>query len=150
MAKGSKRGRPRLRDAEGRPNPIDVHVGSRVRLRRTLLGMSQEKLGNALGLTFQQIQKYERGGNKIGASRLYELAQALDIPVSFFFDDYQPPAADALAERPETDRATPSPEPDPLLRRETLDLVRAYYEIKDPVVRRRLFDMAKALAKASE
>jgi len=69
------------------PNPIDVHVGSRVRLRRTLLGMSQEKLGEALGLTFQQVQKYERGVNRIGASRLYHLSQILDVPVSFFFDD---------------------------------------------------------------
>ncbi|MCR9257890.1 MAG: helix-turn-helix transcriptional regulator [Alphaproteobacteria bacterium] len=148
MAKGSKRGRPRLRDEEGRPNPIDVHVGSRVRLRRTLLGMSQEKLGNALGLTFQQIQKYERGGNKIGASRLYELAQALDIPVSFFFDDYQAPdhAAKPIGPVDEVVQA----EPDPMMKRETLDLVRAYYDIKDPVVRRRLFDMAKALAKISE
>lgn len=110
--------------------------------------MSQEKLGNALGLTFQQIQKYERGGNKIGASRLYELAQALDIPVSFFFDDYQAPdhAAKPIGPVDEVVQA----EPDPMMKRETLDLVRAYYDIKDPVVRRRLFDMAKALAKISE
>ncbi|HJP20850.1 MAG TPA: helix-turn-helix transcriptional regulator, partial [Alphaproteobacteria bacterium] len=69
------------------PNPIDVHVGGRVRLRRTLLGMSQEKLGQAVSLTFQQIQKYERGANRIGSSRLYQFAQVLDVPVSFFFDD---------------------------------------------------------------
>jgi transcriptional regulator with XRE-family HTH domain len=71
----------------GSPNPIDVHVGSRVRLRRTLLGMSQEKLGEAIGLTFQQVQKYERGSNRIGASRLFDLARVLDVPVGFFFDD---------------------------------------------------------------
>lgn len=71
----------------GRPNPIDVHVGSRVRLRRTLLGMSQEKLGDAIGLTFQQVQKYERGANRIGSSRLLNLSKILDIPVSFFFND---------------------------------------------------------------
>ena len=70
-----------------KPNPIDVHVGKRLRLRRTLLGMSQERLGDLLGLTFQQIQKYERGVNRIGSSRLYELGQILDVPVSFFFDD---------------------------------------------------------------
>src|SRR5690606_26271151 len=71
----------------GRPRPVDVHVGSRVRLRRTMLGMSQEKLGAAIGLTFQQVQKYERGANRIGASRLFELSKVLDVPVSFFFDD---------------------------------------------------------------
>ena len=69
------------------PNPIDVHVGKRLRLRRTLLGMSQERLGELLGLTFQQVQKYERGVNRIGSSRLFELGQILDVPVSFFFDD---------------------------------------------------------------
>jgi transcriptional regulator with XRE-family HTH domain len=69
------------------PNPIDVHVGKRLRLRRTLLGMSQERLGESLGLTFQQVQKYERGANRIGSSRLFELGQILDVPVSFFFDD---------------------------------------------------------------
>ena len=71
---------------EHRPSPIDVHVGSRVRLRRTLLGMSQERLGEALGLTFQQVQKYERGVNRIGASRLFDLARVLDVPIGFFFD----------------------------------------------------------------
>src|SRR4028119_625057 len=77
----------RVEKAEHRPSPIDVHVGSRVRLRRTLLGMSQEKLGEALGLTFQQVQKYERGVNRIGASRLFDLSRVLDVPISFFFDD---------------------------------------------------------------
>lgn len=78
--RGSNRGRA----ADGSPNPVDIHVGSRVRLRRTLLGMSQEMLGDAIGLTFQQIQKYERGTNRISASRLYDLSRALDVPVSFF------------------------------------------------------------------
>ena len=71
----------------GIPNPIDVHVGGRVRLRRTLLGLSQEKLGEAIGLTFQQVQKYERGANRIGASRLFDLSRVLDVPVGYFFDD---------------------------------------------------------------
>ena len=74
-------------EREHRPSPIDVHVGGRVRLRRTLLGMSQEKLGEALGLTFQQVQKYERGVNRIGASRLFDIARVLDVPIGFFFDD---------------------------------------------------------------
>src|SRR6266699_1101097 len=74
-------------ERESRPSPIDVHVGSRVRLRRTLLGMSQERLGDALGLTFQQVQKYERGANRVSASRLFDLSRVLDVPISFFFDD---------------------------------------------------------------
>src|SRR5476649_2712366 len=74
-------------EKEGRPSPIDVHVGSRIRLRRTLLGMSQERLGEALGLTFQQVQKYERGTNRVGASRLFDLSRVLDVPISFFYDD---------------------------------------------------------------
>src|SRR5512147_2967524 len=86
-------------EKEGRPSPIDVHVGSRIRLRRTLLGMSQEKLGEALGLTFQQIQKYERGVNRIGASRLFDLARVLDVPIGFFFDDMSPELGGNAANR---------------------------------------------------
>lgn len=141
-------GRRRRRKSEG-PNPVDVHVGSRVRLRRTLLGMSQEKLGEAIGLTFQQVQKYERGANRIGASRLFDLSQVLDVPVSFFFDDLKPdalPAADGADRVPE--HGPTQGEPDPLMRRETLELVRAYYRIPDPQVRRRLFDLTKAIANA--
>src|SRR5579883_1633291 len=80
-------------ERESRPSPIDVHVGSRIRLRRTLMGMSQERLGEALGLTFQQVQKYERGVNRVGASRLYDLSRVLDVPISFFFDDMPPAVA---------------------------------------------------------
>src|SRR4051795_11923212 len=79
-------GRPKMET----PNPIDVRVGARLRLRRNMLGLSQEKLGEAIGLTFQQVQKYERGANRIGASRLHELSRVLDVPVSFFFDDTDP------------------------------------------------------------
>src|SRR6186997_1732132 len=89
--------------SKGFPNPVDVHVGTRVRLRRTLLGLSQEKLGEAIGLTFQQVQKYERGANRIGASRLWDLSRVLDCPVSFFFDDMDPvraPAMGGFAEPP--------------------------------------------------
>src|SRR5258706_10394778 len=77
----------RRRQKSDGPNPTDVHVGARVRLRRTLLGLSQEKLGEAIGLTFQQVQKYERGANRIGASRLWELSGVLDVPVQFFFGE---------------------------------------------------------------
>ncbi len=127
------------------PNPVDVHVGGRVRLRRTLLGMSQERLGDALGLTFQQVQKYERGVNRIGSSRLYHLSQILDVPVSFFFDDMPPIDPDALPGMGEKPRA--AFEPDPLVKRETLELVRAYYKITDPGARKRLFELTKAIAK---
>jgi transcriptional regulator with XRE-family HTH domain len=115
-------------------------------LRRTLLGLSQEKLGEAVGLTFQQIQKYERGANRIGASRLFEFSRILDVPVSFFFDDMSErfkaagAAAFGLADQPQ-----PTLDPDPLTRRETLELVRAYYRIHDPQVRKRLFELTKSL-----
>jgi transcriptional regulator with XRE-family HTH domain len=136
-------------DREARPSPIDVHVGSRIRLRRTLLGMSQERLGESLGLTFQQVQKYERGANRVGASRLYDLSRVLDVPVSFFFEDIA--AAGALEPHPGgLAEATEGYEADPMLKRETLELVRAYYKITDPHIRRRLFDLAKALAKSAE
>lgn len=127
------------------PDPVDVHVGSRVRLRRTLLGMSQEKLGAALGLTFQQIQKYERGTNRIGSSRLYQLSRVLDVPVSFFFDD-MPGAASGRPGFAESAQA--SFDQDHLSKRETLELVRAYYRIAEPAVRARLFDLVKALGAA--
>ncbi|MFQ5764113.1 MAG: helix-turn-helix domain-containing protein [Rhodospirillales bacterium] len=135
----------------GVPNPVDIHVGSRVRLRRTLLGLSQEKLGDAVGLTFQQIQKYERGANRIGASRLFQLSRILDVPISFFFDEM--PAGLKTTEgqvaRGLRERDQKTLEPDPLARRETLELVRAYYRISDPRVRKRLFELTKALANAS-
>ena len=137
------------RGGKGGPNPIDVHVGGRVRLRRTLLGMSQEKLAKAVSLTFQQIQKYERGSNRIGASRLFQFAHVLDVPVSFFYDE-MPDGTD------ETKTATPvdgAPEPfeqDQLARRETLELVRAYYRIADPTVRRRIFELTKTLSRSEE
>lgn len=132
-----------------KPNPIDVHVGKRVRLRRTLLGMSQQKLGEAVGLTFQQIQKYERGANRIGSSRLFHLAQVLEVPVSFFFDHLPArPAAEGAQGLSETPSSAYGH--DPLAKRETLEFVRAYYRISDPELRRRLFELTKTLAELSE
>jgi transcriptional regulator with XRE-family HTH domain len=139
---------------ESRPSPIDVHVGSRIRLGRTLLGMSQEGLGDALGLSYQQVQKYERGSNRVGASRLFDISRVLDVPILFFFEDF-PEGMDAtppldprgrmhgLAEEQE-----PSPDgaDDNLTKRETLELVRAYYRIMDPAIRKRMFDLMKSLA----
>jgi transcriptional regulator with XRE-family HTH domain len=136
----------------GHPNPIDVHVGSRVRLRRTLLGMSQEKLGEAIGLTFQQVQKYERGANRIGSSRLFDLSRVLDVPIAYFFEDMQPGVAERSPSRLKGLAETKHEpfEPDPLAKRETLELVRAYYRITDPGVRKRLFELTKSLANASD
>jgi transcriptional regulator with XRE-family HTH domain len=134
-------------DREHRPSPIDVHVGSRVRLRRTLLGMSQEKLGEALGLTFQQVQKYERGVNRIGASRLFDLSRVLDVPIGFFFDDMPPEMGGHQGRRFGGFQETQDGfEDDTLHRRETLELVRAYYRITDPSVRKRVFDLIKTLS----
>lgn len=123
-------------------NPVDGHVGSRVRLRRTLLGMSQTKLGEKLGLTFQQVQKYERGHNRIGAGRLYKLSQVLDVPVSFFFDDM--PEGTAPDGPATAGNAGDSVDPDQMSKRETLELVRAYYRVREPKVRRAIFELVKA------
>ncbi len=131
------------------PNPVDVHVGIRVRLRRTLLGMTQTGLGDAIGLTFQQVQKYERGVNRIGSSRLYDLARVLEVPINFFFDEMPKDVATkyggvsrGMAEGAEEF------DPDIVSKRETLELVRAYYKIENPQVRKRLFEMVKALGKS--
>ena len=134
----------------GSPNPVDVHVGSRVRLRRTLLGMSQEKLGEAIGLTFQQVQKYERGANRVGASRLYDLSRVLDVPVGFFFDDMSDEVAGSSPSQlrgiAEIEPINGGYELDPMAKRETLELVRAYYKISSAKVRKRVFELTKALA----
>jgi len=128
----------------GNPNPVDVHVGARVRLRRTLLGMSQERLGDALGLTFQQVQKYERGANRIGASRLFDLARALQVPVGFFFDDLPEGVAEGGSPTASVQ------DDDPMQRRETIELVRAFYRIPDPTARRRLYELARSIADTME
>ncbi len=145
------RGEPVVKtDRESRPSPIDIHVGSRIRLRRTLLGMSQERLGEALGLTFQQVQKYERGVNRVGASRLFDLSRVLDVPISFFFDDLPESLAGTYGSHLNR-RGTGFSEmhdgftDDALNRRETLELVRAYYRITDPAVRKRVFDLIKSM-----
>ncbi len=131
-----------------KPNPIDTHVGSRVRLRRNMLGMSQEKLGDALGITFQQIQKYEKGANRVGASRLQAIANVLSVPVSFFFDD-APGEAGAvnrgLAEENSTTYVV-----DFLNSTEGLQLNRAFVKIADAKVRRKIIDLVKSLSDTAE
>ncbi len=126
------------------PHPIDVHVGKRLRMRRTLLGMSQEQVGNALRITFQQLQKNERGANRIGSSRLFELSQILNVPISYFFEEMP---AD-LNRRDRATVATSDKEFDVMTKRETLELVRAYYRIQAPAIREQIRALAKSLARA--
>jgi transcriptional regulator with XRE-family HTH domain len=143
LAKSKSAGEPpRYGRGTGVPNPIDVHVGKRVRIRRLLLGMNQETLANALGLTFQQVQKYEGGANRVSASRLAAMAEILKVPISFFFgdlqtDDVKPTAAERewreYLERPET-----------------IELIRLYYAIPDPQVRQQFLEMVKSIAKPGE
>jgi transcriptional regulator with XRE-family HTH domain len=148
MSASPNPGRPRIqRVKRGTPHPVDIHVGSRVRMRRTLLGMSQEKLGEALGLTFQQVQKYERGANRIGASRLHQISTILDVPVAFFFEDAPTDGGSGASSAPTgMAEASAQAEFDPMAKRETLELVRAYYRISDPRVRKRIFELTKAVA----
>jgi transcriptional regulator with XRE-family HTH domain len=132
--------------AKKAPNPIDKHVGSRVRMRRMMLGMSQEKLGDALGLTFQQVQKYEKGTNRIGASRVQQISQILQVPVAFFFEgapDLQPhlTAANGLDTAP-----SPAYVSDFLATSEGLALTRAFTRIKEGKLRRRIVDLVEEIA----
>ncbi len=134
------------RATKGRSNPIDGHVGGRVRQRRMLLGMSQEMLGKAVGLTFQQIQKYERGINRIGASRLFTLSKVLNVPISYFFEDMPRALAAAGAKARGFADSTATYEADPMANRETAELVRAYYRIQDPKQRRRVLELLRSMA----
>ena len=140
-----------IRKPKNVANEIDAHVGSRLRLRRLLLGISQEKLGVALGLTFQQIQKYERGANRVGASRLFDLSRTLDVPVSYFFSDMPEETAAVmpvrLAGRMSASRE-PSLDADVLLSKETAELVRAYYAISNLEVRRRTLDFLRTVSES--
>ncbi len=120
--------KPSYGHGTGKPHPIDVHVGARVRQRRVLLGMNQTKLGDALGLSFQQVQKYERGTNQISASKLFKLSQVLEVSIEHFFEDI--PAEVAAS---------------PMITQETLKLVRAYYEIEDAKIRKRVYELTKTL-----
>ena len=130
-------------------NAVDVHVGKRVRLRRTLLGMSQEQLGASLNITFQQVQKYERGANRISASRLWDISQILDVQISYFFDDMtedimrSSPRRVSRGENIDFDNDNAR---DPMARRETLELVRTYYSIESSKVRKSISEMIKSLA----
>lgn len=151
--KKSSRGRTPL----GEPNPIDVHVGNRIRLRRTLLGMSQERLAALLGLTFQQVQKYERGMNRVGASRLWDISKVLEAPISFFYEDMNKIVANqsprmfssaeeihAVLREDEEEYLT-----DPMQKQETIELVKAYYKIPNRKAAKHLFDLIIAMSKST-
>jgi len=126
------------------PNPIDIHVGGRVRLKRTMMGMSQEKLGDSLGITFQQVQKYEKGANRIGASRLQQISSVLKTPISFFFEDAPnsvPAMAGGMAEADSSNYVVNF-----LSTSEGLQLNRNFVKIKDPLVRKKIIDLVRSLS----
>lgn len=153
IVKRSSRGRT----PQGEPNPIDVHVGNRIRLRRTLLGLSQEKLAALLGLTFQQVQKYERGMNRVGASRLWDIGKVLEVQINFFYEDMDKSVASQsprmfslpdgqpvfLAEENNTF------EIDPMQRKETIELVKAYYKISNRKAAKHMYDLIVAMSKTN-
>ncbi|MBO0661362.1 helix-turn-helix domain-containing protein [Jiella sp. MQZ9-1] len=136
-----------MQESRKKPNPIDTHVGSRVRLRRTMLGMSQEKLGEALGITFQQVQKYEKGSNRIGASRLQNISDVLNVSVSYFFEDAPGTAASAA---PGLNEQSPDYVVDFLSTTEGIQLNQAFVRIADPKVRKRVIDLVRTLAEGGE
>ncbi len=135
-------------------NPIDVHVGARLRARRTLLGLSQTVVANSIGLTFQQLQKYEKGANRISGSSLYDLSRILDVDIDYFFDEMDQATQKASPAQISHRKAKAPPEKptsgqDPLHKRETLEFVRAYYRIADPTVRKHLRKLVQSTASAS-
>ena len=135
-------------------HPVDVHVGGRVRLRRVFLGYSQEKLANALGLTFQQIQKYERGANRISASKLYELSRILSVPVTYFFEGVESDSEGGSSTAEDSSSAGTggihSSDPDFTNQRETLQLISSYYRIPDAKVRAEVLSLLKTLGRSSD
>jgi len=134
-------------DQERGPNPVDLHVGARIRMRRKLLGVSQERLADQLGLTFQQVQKYERGANRVSASKLYEIARALEAPVAYFFEGLAETAADSL------NGAEPGGSEyvhDLVMTPEGMELAAMFPKIKRGRVRRRVLDLIKVLAEQDD
>jgi transcriptional regulator with XRE-family HTH domain len=134
--------------AKKAPNPTDKHVGARVRMRRMMLSMSQEKLGDALGLTFQQVQKYEKGANRIGASRLQQIANILQVPVAFFFEG----APNVIAHQADGIGEAPSPTyvSEFLATSDGLALTKAFMRIKNPKLRRRIVDLVEQMVADEE
>lgn len=136
---------------DGSPNPIDAHVGSRIRLRRAILGLSQEKLAEELGITFQQVQKYERGLNRVGASRLWHLARVLGVSVNFFYDNFDEETQEKMSVFAPTvfsfaEEAAPTYQRDVLGRKDVLELVRHYVRINDPKIAKNVLDLVKSIS----
>lgn len=142
-SKTSKASKPTPTRKKGRANSIDENVGMQLRQRRALLGLSQERLAEQVGITFQQIQKYENGANRVSASRLYQLSQVLDIPVSFFFENSNESLIAGFAEG---EQLHFEGQGDIMNRKETLELVRTYYSIENPKLRKDLFKLVKSMA----
>ena len=145
----------RGRTPQGGPNPIDVHVGNRIRLRRTILGLSQEKLASLLGLTFQQVQKYERGTNRVGASRLWDISCILSVPISFFYEDMdesiikQSPRMFNSEDKESflLNESSSNYNEDPMKKEETLELVKAYYKISNRLAAKNIFNLIVSMSK---
>ena len=127
-------------------HPVDVHVGKRLRLKRTIMGLSQESIGKAIGVTFQQIQKYERGINRMGASRLHEFAKSLNVPVSYFFEGYGDELSEDSTVFGMAEGEVTAFEHENVSSRETMDIMRAYCKVKNPAVRKRIIELIKAVA----
>ncbi len=140
MVKSSRAGEaPAYGRGTGVPDPVDVHVGARIRTRRLLLGMNQDTLASALGLTFQQVQKYESGANRVSASRLSEIAEVLGVTHEYFFSGL--PFDEEDEPTPEDQRVR-----EMMQRPDAIELVRVYYGISDPAIRRQLLEMARVMA----
>lgn len=150
--KAAKARKPRktafTRSSSEDPNPVDIHVGGRIRMRRSMLGMSQETLAESVGLTFQQVQKYERGTNRVSASRLYQFSRILDVPVSYFFERYGEgdKKSGILAYGMEDNGQEPILSDDLLLERETHEILRVYYSVQNPKKRRDILHIVKSMA----
>ena len=146
----TKRQRQRSEPKLVRLGPVDNHVGGRVKLRRRMLGLSQQKLAGSLGVTFQQLQKNERGTNRIASSRLFDLSRALDVPIQFFFDEMPAKVAASVRQHDHVIKGAAHVDSSAFAKGETIELVRAYYRIKSPSVRKRVRALAETLAVESE
>lgn len=146
----------RGRTPAGDPNPIDVHVGNRIKIRRNLLGWSQEKLGSMLGLTFQQIQKYEKGLNRVSASRLWDFSSVMDTPINFFYDDMDVSTLEHSPRKFSNRKSDMSLgenmgvfDADPMRKQETLELIKAYYKIPNRRIAKNLYDLIISMSKSA-
>ena len=142
MSKSADEGASRHGRGTGVPDPVDVHVGTRIRIRRLLIGMNQETLAKALGLTFQQVQKYEGGANRVSASRLSQIADVLDVPIAYFFSDID--LAGGVPDSQELEAR------ERMQRPEVIELIRSYYAIGDARIRGQFLDMVKAVAQSHQ